>query len=351
MSRQDDTRVILLGCGAVVRQFYVPALQELEKLRSAKLVAFFDPLEEAREFVASRFGTAEPFSSVEDVLKVKADLVIIASPPGFHRAQAEAAFDQSLHVLCEKPMAGSSGDCETMINAALKSSRVLAVGHYKRFFPSHQLIANLIHQQTFGVLEAIEIQEGGKFLWPATESFFRKEQTPGGVLLDLGVHVFDLLLWWLGEPEHFTYQDDAGEGVEANACLIASYSRGPSVSVRLSRDWRTLNTYAFRFENALVHLRVNQANRVEVSLNGIPMTIAGELRERMRTEYPIESRALSTNPQAFVAQCLDVIDSIRNCRPPLVSGHDGWKAVKWIEACYERRTPLPMLWMERTQVR
>jgi predicted dehydrogenase len=293
------------------------------------------------------FPRAIVFEQADAALAAGGDLAIIASPPKFHLQHTTAALEAGLDVLCEKPMAASVDDCEAMIEAARRLDRILAAGHYKRFFPVHRAIKHFIEGKTFGALQSVAIAEGGKFGWPAaSDSFFRKEQTPGGVLLDIGVHVLDLLLWWLGEPLEFSYQDDALDGLEANALLNASFSNGITATVRLSRDWGTLNTYTFRFDRATVHLRVNQANRVEITLDGLPMTFAAELREPVDADFPRQTPPVESNPQAFIAQLVDVIGSIRDRRPPLVPGSEGVRPIRWIQQCYDRRQSLATPWMQ-----
>ena len=225
--------------------------------------------------------------------------------------------------------------------------RILAVGQYKRFFPVYRAIKHFIQDRTFGALGSVAIAEGGKFRWPASgDSFFRKEQTPGGVLLDIGVHVLDLLVWWLGEPAEFSYKDDALCGMEANALLIASFSHGVTATVRLSRDWETLNTYTFHFDRATVHVRVNRANQAEITFKGLPMTFAAELREAVNAEFSSQTPALESNAQAFVMQLIDVIDSIYERRAPFVAGTEGIRAIRWIEQCYRQRQRLSTPWIQ-----
>ena len=344
-------RVILVGCGAVARLFYAPALVELEKHGIAVVSALADPCTESSHSLAIAFPRAEVFKHTDAALASGGHLAIIASPPKSHRQHTIAAFEAGLDVLCEKPMAGSLQDCEIMIEAARCYDRILAVGHYKRFFPVHCAIKHFIQHNTFGGLGSVAIAEGGKFAWPAaSDSFFRKEQTPGGVLLDIGIHVLDLLVWWLGEPAEFTYKDDALGGLEANALLSASFSHGIRATVRLSRDWETLNTYAFRFDRAMVHVRINQANQAEVTFNGLPMTFAAELREAVNAEYSSQTPPLESNPQAFVMQLIDVIDSIYERRAPFIAGTEGIRAIRWIEQCYRHRQCLSMPWIQDLRI-
>src|SRR5690606_21980948 len=103
---------------------------------------------------------------------------------------------------------------------------LLAIGLYKRFFPASRYIRSLCRDWLLGPLLDFSIQEGGPFRWPAGPSFFDRTQTPGGVLLDIGVHVFDLLGWWLGEPVNLHYSDDAMGGLETNAFARLEYSNG-----------------------------------------------------------------------------------------------------------------------------
>lgn len=336
--------LLLVGCGAVSRLFYLPALRELAKLGHLRVVAVVDPNAAARDALARDLG-AQACADLPSALGLGAQLAVLATPPRFHREQTEAAFAAGLDVLCEKPLAPTAADAEAMVAAATRTGRMLAAGQYKRFMPAHRALRLLIERQPFGQLLAVDIAEGGKFAWPAaTDSFFRREQTPGGVLLDIGVHVLDLLLWWLGEPLDFSYADDARDGLEANCLLTATFAEGVRATVRLSRDWKTPNTYVFRFTRATVHCRVNASNQLELTLAELPMTFAAELREPLPPRAAPPTAALETNPQAFVGQLADVCAAVAERRAPFVPGASAVGAVRWIERCYRDRRPLPEPW-------
>jgi predicted dehydrogenase len=337
--------IVLVGCGAVSRLFYLPALRELARHGIARTVAVVDPSPGARDRLGAALAAA-PCATLAAALALGGELAVIATPPHLHRAQAEAAFAAGLDVLCEKPLAAGSAEAEAMVAAADRAGRLLAAGHYKRFFPAHRALQLLIGQQTFGALRTVEIAEGGKFGWPAaTDSFFRREQTPGGVLLDSGVHVLDLLLWWLGEPVAFSYADDAAGGLEANARFTGEFPGGTQVTVQLSRDWATANCSVFRFDRATVHCRVNASNQLELTFDGLPMTFAAELRDSLPARPAPSSAALETNPQAFIAQLADVCAAVRSRRAPFVTGADGLQAIRLVEQCYAARQPLPQPWL------
>ncbi len=337
--------VVLVGCGAVSRLFYVPALRELARHGLLRTTAVVDPSAAARDALGAELQ-AKPCATLAEGLASGARLAIIATPPKFHREQTEAAFAAGLDVLCEKPLASNSAEGAAMVAAGARSGQRLAAGHYKRFMPAHRAIKLLIERQPFGPLREATLTEGGRFGWPAaTDSFFRKEQTPGGVLLDIGVHVLDLLLWWLGDPARFTYADDADGGLEANCQFNAEFSNNVQVSLRLSRDWPTPNCYVFRFERATIHARVNASNHLELTLDGFPMTFAAELRDPLPPVPTGPTATLETNPQAFIAQLADVCAAIRENRAPFITGADGLRAITLIEKCYQARQPLTQPWL------
>ncbi len=344
----DALPVALIGCGAVSRLFYLPALRALEATGEVRVVALVDPVETARNQLQVEFPEAIMSHTLNQAVGPRGALAIIASPPRWHAEQAVAAFARGWHVLCEKPMAATSAEAGHMIAAASAADRLLAVGHYKRFFPSSQVLKFLCGPTApLGALRNFNITEGGPFTWPAASpGFFQRRETPGGVLFDLGVHVLDLLLWWLGEPDTFAYADDAMGGLEANAVVSLRFGV-INGRVQLSRDWATAQHYHFEFARGTVGWTVNDANGLSVTLDGLPGELQGTLRDALGT-------SAATNPQSFIAQLQNVVAAVRERRPLLVDGRAGARSIQLIEACYARREILPQPWLggiEQTNAR
>lgn len=330
--------VVLCGCGAVSRLFYAPTLRVLEDAGWLRVAALVDPVVSARNRLSHDFPNADTAATLAQAQAPRGSLAIIASPPRWHAEQALLAFARDWHVLCEKPMAASSAEAGRMIAAADAANRLLAVGHYKRFFPSSHCLKFLCGPAApLGTLRSFTIAEGGPFAWPAASPvFFQRRETPGGVLLDIGVHVFDLLLWWLGEPDDFSYADDAMGGLEANACVALRFG-AVTGRVQLSRDWPTAQAYRFEFDRGTVGWTVNDANGLSLTLDGLPWALHGRLHDA--------AGAAATNPQSFIAQLQQVITAVRNRTPLLVDGREGVRALRLIEACYARRQLLPQPWL------
>ena len=342
-----EIAVTIVGCGAISRLFYVPTLKALAEPDALRVTEIVDPAAENLNRLAEDFPDARRFATIEEAGIGRDHLVIVASPPRFHAAQSIFALGKGAAVLCEKPMAASIEDAEAMAVAARAEKGILAIGLYRRFFQATEAIRGLIQMQTFGALKSFHLQEGGPFGWQAaSESFFRRTTTPGGVLFDTGVHTLDLVLWWLGEPEELVYEDDAMGGLESNCRLQLTYPGGCQGEVRLSRDWKTGNRYTFIFERGFVRWTVNDANHLEVFVDGLPVSVRGELVPILRNDGRIvEPGPARTNPQCFIEQVRNVAATKRGLESLRIPADEGLRSLRLIERCYQNRSLMEMPWM------
>jgi len=339
ITNRSPVPVVLIGCGAVSRLFYAPALRALEAAGWLRVAALVDPVDSARQQLALHFPRAGAVATTAQVTEAAGSLAIIASPPRWHAEHTLAAFARGWHVLCEKPMAATCAEAERMIAAAEAAGLVFAIGHYKRFFPSSHYLKFLCGpDRPLGALRSFTIAEGGPFSWPAASpGFFLRRETPGGVLLDIGVHGLDLLLWWLGDPDEFTYADDAMGGLEANAVVTLRFGEATG-RVQLSRDWPTAQRYEFVFERGRAGWTVNDANGLILGLKGVERGLHGTL-------HGMDGAPAPTNAQSFLAQLQDVVTAVRDRAPVLIDGRQGIRALQLIEACYARKQLLPQPWL------
>jgi predicted dehydrogenase len=347
MKERTPQEVILIGCGAVSQQFYLPALRSLERSGVLCVKAIADPNPQALSKIARAFPRAQAANSPDEVSLRSGSLAIIASPPKFHAAQAIAAVGKGWHVLCEKPVSTTVAEAEEMVAAAKSHGRLLAVGLYKRFFPASRYLHDLCHRQQLGRLVRFTVTEGGAFRWPAASaSFFDKSQSFGGVLADVGVHLFDLLGWWLGPPEKVSYADDAMGGIESNAWVELSYPGGASGTVHLSRDWQTDQSYRFLFESGVVHWKVNDANGLTLQLGGTGSALKAVLvPELSSAEADYSEIPKASNAQSFIEQLRNVVAAIEGREDLVVPGSEALDSLRLILNCYASKAFLEQPWL------
>ncbi|HSR17650.1 MAG TPA: Gfo/Idh/MocA family oxidoreductase [Ignavibacteriaceae bacterium] len=348
----NPIEVILIGCGAVSQEYYTPALLELQKNSILKLKGIFDPDPLKIQKIKKKFPDVKTSEKFEEALNLKSELAIISSPPCFHKQQSIMAMETGKAVLCEKPMAVSVADCEEMISCSLKTKKLLAIGLVRRFFPSAQTIRQLLLNNLLGEIKSFHFYEGGLFKWPVqSPSFFSKEISGGGILIDIGIHLLDLLIWWWGQPVEIIYMDDSMGGVEANCLLKLKFSDGFSGTVRLSRDWDLPNYYLIEGSLGSLYWEVNEANKIYLNIKGIKYSLKCEIQKSGFNKINIPFSETAENfEQSFIFQILNIINALRNRSALMVPGEEGLRSVNLVNQCYQKRSFLQPLWFNENEI-
>jgi len=134
----------------------------------------------------------------EMILDPQIDAVDICLPTDLHTAVAIAALAAGKHVLCEKPMALTAGDCERMMATAREHNRVLMIAHVLRFWPEYEALHEFVNTHRGRLRSAKFARSCGLPDW---SSWLPLEARSGGALLDLLVHDIDQVLLLFGMPE------------------------------------------------------------------------------------------------------------------------------------------------------
>jgi predicted dehydrogenase len=107
-------RVGVIGAGGIAQIEHIPNLMKLK--HQFEILGACDPSAKVRAFIGEQFGLAV-FESVDQLLALSLDAVVIASPDPLHHEQVLAALARGLHVFCEKPLCYSDADIDDMIAA------------------------------------------------------------------------------------------------------------------------------------------------------------------------------------------------------------------------------------------
>ena len=347
METSKQIAIGIVGCGALTELYYAPSLREIERAGLARVASIFDPSPERLAAIGALLPGAKQFADFGEFLKSAPAMAILASPAKFHAPQSIALLEKGAFVLCEKPMAATVDEAEKMMAAAGANQR-LAVGLFRRFFPATQLIREYMERGILGKPLRFEFTEGGAFNWPAqSASFFEKKTAHGGVLLDLGVHLLDLALWWFGEPASFEYEDDAMGGLEINSVLRLDYASGLKGVVQLSRDWDLPNRYVIHCEKGWIAWKVGEANQIEIGAQGMTTALKAQVHETKRFAA---GKLAPSYAESFVLQLLNCLHAMEGRACLAVPGAEGIRSLRLIEACYGKRQLLRMPWMTKTEM-
>ena len=169
-----------------------------------QVVAVCDPNAELLVRVADDYAVEARYSSYEKMLAgEQIDVVSVATPNHVHADPAVAALNSGMHVLVEKPMARTCAEARLMVDAAERNDRMLEVTFNKRFGSDARVVKAFVDGGGVGEIYHAKSRWLRRSGIPGTGSswFINKEMSGGGPLIDLGVHMLDLALHIMGEPE------------------------------------------------------------------------------------------------------------------------------------------------------
>jgi predicted dehydrogenase len=192
---EEPPKILLAICGlgGFVKRRILPTLTFLPEV---ELVAVVD-----RSMAASELSpNIVRFNSLDDLLDSNfADSVYISTPNHLHCQQTLQCLGAGRHVLCEKPMATNSRDCESMLLAAQDFKLQLTIGHMLRYSPALHEARKLLQAGKIGEPHKIE----ASFYYDLPENkrpwAFRKELSGGGALMDAGIHCIDAIRFLVGD--------------------------------------------------------------------------------------------------------------------------------------------------------
>lgn len=194
--KNDPLRVGIIGAGRIVERVHLPLLKDMP---GVCLAGLFDPDVRRAMTVAEHQRILKVCQSLDGLLSLNLDAILIACPNYLHAEMTIAALEARSHVLCEKPMATNVTDAERMIAATRRAGRELMIACTNRFRPEVVALRRIIQEGQLGRIKSIRCGWLRRNGIPGVGTWFtRRTQAGGGVLTDLGTHLIDLAIW-LGE--------------------------------------------------------------------------------------------------------------------------------------------------------
>ena len=187
---QGKLGVALLGLGGFSRDTIAPELPLAKNVYLAGVITG-SPDTKGKLF-ARQYGLPETNIYTYDQIPKLADnpdidIVHVVTPNGLHAAHTIAALKAGKHVICEKPMATNSADCQSMIDAARQAGRYLAVDYRLHFEPHHVEMMRLASEKVYGNVHKIATE----FSWRRQNAkpwLLDKTLAGGGAMFDTGVY-------------------------------------------------------------------------------------------------------------------------------------------------------------------
>jgi predicted dehydrogenase len=237
--------VALAGLGGFATSSIAPELPFAENVYFAGVITG-DPLGKGRKFAAQYGFPEKNIYSYAEMPRLAdnpdIDIVHVVTPNGLHPAHAIAAAKAGKHVMCEKPMATTSAECQAMIDAAKRAGVRLGVNYRLHFEPHHLEMIRLATEKVYGEVRAISAefswQRGGAKPW-----LLDKHLAGGGAMFDTGVYCLQAGCYITGaSPLAVTAVPttaDAGypPGIEEAMNVLVEYPGGVMLEGRASYEY------------------------------------------------------------------------------------------------------------------
>jgi inositol 2-dehydrogenase len=184
----------LIGLGRLGRVY---ARDLATRIPETRLPAVADVSPGLAAQIAEEFDVAEAYPDPREMIaSPNVDAVVIVSPTHTHKDLAIAALERGKPVFCEKPLALSLAECREVQDAVTRHNGFFQMGFMRRFDPGYVAGKKQVDEGRIGTPCVFKATSRDPYR-PSLE--YANPASSGGILVDMGIHDFDLARWFMGE--------------------------------------------------------------------------------------------------------------------------------------------------------
>lgn len=199
----NKLKIGIIGSGGIAQGCHMPGYQTMPEL--CEIVAVCDANPDTARQAAEKFSVPKIYGGFRELIAdAEIDAVSIATPNKLHLEPTVEALKAGKHVLCEKPLAMNAEEARAMCRAAHESGKILQVALQQRFASGAVFMKQFIDGGGMGDIYYARAQALRRRGVPGWGVFIDKEKQGGGPLIDIGVHILDLTLFFMGYPKPLT---------------------------------------------------------------------------------------------------------------------------------------------------
>lgn len=315
-------RYAVVGLGHIAQIAILPAFAQAQQNSTLTALVSDDP-EKLRK-LSRRYGIRRicGYNAADELFHSgEVDAVYITLPNSMHREYTERAARARLHVLCEKPMAVTSADCERMIEVTRQNDVRLMIAYRLHFERANLEAAEMAHAGTLGDLRFFSSNFS---MQVAPENFRSSRKLGGGPLYDIGIYCINAArAAFAAEPTHVlatavTRRDQRFKEIPETVAVIMKFPQDRVASFTCSFGGADRSAYEIVGTKGSITLdpAYEYAQGVEYMLR---------LGKRKRdTRYEKSDQ--------FAPELIYFSDCILNGSEPEPSGEEGMADIRVIEA-------------------
>jgi len=309
----------LIGLGRLGRVY---ARDLSGRIPETRLVAVADPLGSLAEEVAAEFDVArhypDPLALIDDE---GVDAVVIVTPTHTHRELVLAAAARKKPTFCEKPPALALDEVAAMQEAITRSGMFFQMGFMRRFDAGYAAGKREIDAGRIGTPLVFKSTSRDPFR-PSLE--YANPKSSGGMLIDMGIHDFDLARWFMGEAgtvstigATIAYPELATVGDIDNAVASLTFTSGKLGVVDLSRSGiygYDISTEILGSEGTVRIGYLRETPLMVMTKNSVVHDTVPYFMERFRDAYTTQLQNFAQNVQQQRTPPITIVDGLEALR-------------------------------------
>jgi scyllo-inositol 2-dehydrogenase (NAD+) len=293
------------------------------RIPETRVVAVADPMESLAKDIAAEFDVpksyADPLAMIDDPA---VDAIVIVTPTHTHRELVIAAAGRGKPTFCEKPPALSLQEIGEMKTAIAKSGLFFQMGFMRRFDPGYAAAKKQIDAGRIGAPLVFKATSRDPFR-PSLE--YANPASSGGMLIDMGIHDFDLARWFMGDVKTvaaigatIAYPELETVGDIDNAIASLTFTSGKLGVVDLTRS----GIYGYDISTEILGLegtiRIGYLRETPITImtkaNGVSHDTVPYFMERFRDAYTNQLQNFAQNVMAHREPPITIDDGMEALR-------------------------------------
>jgi len=310
----------LIGLGRLGRVY---ARDLAGRIPETRLVAVADTAGSLAAEVAAELDVARAYTDPMALMDDAAvDAVVIATPTRRHREHVIAAAERRKPTFCEKPPALSLDEVAAMKTAIERSGVFFQMGFMRRFDAGYAAAKQQIDAGRIGTPLVFKATSRDPFR-PSLE--YANPASSGGMLIDMGIHDFDLARWFMGDVgtvsaigATIAYPELAAVGDIDNAIVSLTFTSGKLGAVDLTRS----GIYGYDISTEILGLegtiRIGYLRETPILVmtkdGGVSHDTVPYFMERFRDAYTHQLQDFARNVQHAKAPPITIDDGLEALR-------------------------------------
>ncbi len=333
-------KVAVIGVGGIAK-VHMPGWKESPY---TEVVAGSDVNEEILKKWGEEHGIKQLTADPEELFSdPDIDIIDVCTPNNYHAPLAVAALNAGKHVICEKPLAPTPAAIQEMIAARDRSGKMLMTAQHFRFSGTAKALKAEVDAGALGEVYHARGWMLRRAALPTRSSFTLKQHSGGGACIDIGVHILDLTLWLMGNPEPATVS-----GVTRTKLATQKGAFGIWGEIPAEIDVEEFAAAFVRFENgATLVLEISwmlhhntTGEDMQVWLYGTkggghwPSCEIYQTNYATRQQYNTALKLTQSKVEPHALECMAFAEAIVNGAPSPVPAEQSLQVIRILDAVY-----------------